>query len=183
MITDVSSSPQNHVYQNEKCYPFAQRTYKYTSTLLTWEEMGHLILLWPIHFFILSRKIDEINDTLYWTSVAVVQFLSCVWLFVTPWTVAYQAPPSIGFSGQEYWSGLPFPSPFFLVHCIWRYNLSIRLIIGDVNFDHLVKVVYARCFSVKLAFFPFVIMFSNSWWDTWRLCKSPVPHQTSIVWC
>ena len=30
---------------------------------------------------------------------------------VTPWTVAYQAAPSIGFSRQEYWSGLPFPSP------------------------------------------------------------------------
>jgi len=30
---------------------------------------------------------------------------------VTPWTVAYQAPPSMGFSRQEYWSGLPFPSP------------------------------------------------------------------------
>jgi len=29
---------------------------------------------------------------------------------VTPWTVAYQASPSMGFSGQEYWSGLPFPS-------------------------------------------------------------------------
>ena len=33
------------------------------------------------------------------------------WLFVTPWTVAYQAPPSVGFSRQEYWRGLPFPSP------------------------------------------------------------------------
>ena len=32
-------------------------------------------------------------------------------LFVTPWTVAYQAPPSMGFSRQEYWSGLPLPSP------------------------------------------------------------------------
>ena len=30
---------------------------------------------------------------------------------MTPWTVAYQAPPSVGFSRQEYWSGLPFPSP------------------------------------------------------------------------
>ena len=37
--------------------------------------------------------------------------LSCVRLFVTPWTVAYQAPPSMGFSRQEYWIGLPFPSP------------------------------------------------------------------------
>ena len=34
-----------------------------------------------------------------------------VQLFVTLWTVAYQAPPSMGFSRQEYWSGLPFPSP------------------------------------------------------------------------
>ena len=37
--------------------------------------------------------------------------LSRVRLFATLWTVAHQAPPSIGFSRQEYWSGLPFPSP------------------------------------------------------------------------
>ena len=37
--------------------------------------------------------------------------LSRVRLFATPWTVAYQAPPSVGFSRQECWSGLPFPSP------------------------------------------------------------------------
>ena len=37
--------------------------------------------------------------------------LSHVWLFVTPRTVAHQAPPSVGFSRQEYWRGLPFPSP------------------------------------------------------------------------
>ena len=36
---------------------------------------------------------------------------SYVRLFATPWTVAYQAPLSMGFSRQEYWSGLPFPSP------------------------------------------------------------------------
>ena len=40
-----------------------------------------------------------------------VKSLSHVRLFVTPWTVAYQGPPSVGFSRQEYWSGLPFPSP------------------------------------------------------------------------
>ena len=40
-----------------------------------------------------------------------VKSLSCVQLFVTPWTVAYQAPPSMGFSRQECWSGLPFTSP------------------------------------------------------------------------
>ena len=40
-----------------------------------------------------------------------MKLLSRVELFVTPWTVAYQAPPSMGFSRQEYWNGLPFPSP------------------------------------------------------------------------
>ena len=40
-----------------------------------------------------------------------VKSLSHVRLSATPWTVAYQASPSMGFSRQEYWSGLPFPSP------------------------------------------------------------------------
>ena len=43
--------------------------------------------------------------------MVVVKLLSRVRLFATPWTVAYQAPQSVEFSRQEYWSGLPFPSP------------------------------------------------------------------------
>ena len=50
------------------------------------------------------------------SSVVVIWFvcvwtLSCVQLFETPWAVALQAPPSMGFCRQEYWSGLPFPPP------------------------------------------------------------------------
>ena len=45
-----------------------------------------------------------------------VKSLSRVQLFATPWTVAYQASPSMGFSRQECWSGLPFPSPGALPH-------------------------------------------------------------------
>ena len=45
-----------------------------------------------------------------------VKSLGCVWFFATPWTVAYQAPTSMGFPRQEYWSGLPFPSPGDLPH-------------------------------------------------------------------
>ena len=41
----------------------------------------------------------------------IVKSLSCVRLLATPWTVAYQAPPSTGFSRQEYWSEVPLPSP------------------------------------------------------------------------
>ena len=44
-------------------------------------------------------------------AISSVQSLSRVRLYVTPWTAAHQAPPSMGFSRQEYWNGLPFPSP------------------------------------------------------------------------
>ena len=43
-----------------------------------------------------------------------VKSLSRVGFSVTPWTVAHQAPPSMGFFRQEYWSGLPFPFPEYL---------------------------------------------------------------------
>ena len=52
-----------------------------------------------------------------WKKVKVkVKLLSHARLFATPWTVAHQAPLSIGFSRQEFWSGLPFPSPGDLPH-------------------------------------------------------------------
>ena len=47
-----------------------------------------------------------------WKWKVKVNSLSWVWLFMTPWTAAYQAPPSMGFSRQEYWSGLLLPSPW-----------------------------------------------------------------------
>ena len=46
-----------------------------------------------------------------WKWKVKVKALSCVWLLVTPWTAAYQAPPSKGFSRQEDWSGVPLHSP------------------------------------------------------------------------
>ena len=43
-----------------------------------------------------------------------VKSLSRVPLLATPWTAAYQAPPPMGFSRQEYWSGVPLPSPVYI---------------------------------------------------------------------
>ena len=47
-----------------------------------------------------------------WYTTALIPSFSCmcVRFFVTPWTIACQVPPSMGFSRQEYWSGLPFPA-------------------------------------------------------------------------
>ena len=49
---------------------------------------------------------------------------SHAWLLVTPWTAAFQAPPSMGFSRQEYWSGLPFPSPMHESEK-WKWSCSV----------------------------------------------------------
>ena len=54
--------------------------------------------------------------------------LSRVWLFMTPWTAAFQAPPSMGFFRQEYWSGVPLPSLAQKLHllstCCIRFSIS-----------------------------------------------------------
>ena len=57
-----------------------------------------------------------------------VKSLSGVWLFATPWTAAYQAPLSTGFSRHEYWSGVPLPSP--IKWCNIYKMLSIKLILN-----------------------------------------------------
>ena len=49
---------------------------------------------------------------------------SCVWLCATPETAAHQAPPSLGFSRQEHWSGLPFPSPMHESEK-WKWSRSV----------------------------------------------------------
>ena len=61
------------------------------------------ILEWVVISF--SREKYEVSE------VSEVKSLSRVPLFANPWTIAYQAPLSMGFSRQEYWSGLPLPSP------------------------------------------------------------------------
>ena len=53
-----------------------------------------------------------------WEWKVKLKSLSHVWLLVTPWTVTHQAPPSMGFSRQEYWRGVPLPSPMQGTHLI-----------------------------------------------------------------
>ena len=79
-------------------------------TLMVIEELFIIVQKYK-HLRCLSEA-EWINKMCYIHKVKVkVKSLSRVRLFAAPWTVAYQAPPSMGFSRQEYWSGLPFPSP------------------------------------------------------------------------
>ena len=60
-----------------------------------------------------------------WKWKVKVKSLSRVQLLSTPWTTAYQAPPSMGFSRQEYWSGLPLPSPRWLDRIIDSVDIDL----------------------------------------------------------
>ena len=67
----------------------------------------------PIPRILQARTLEwvAISFSNAWKWKVKVKSFSHVWLFATPWTAAYQAPPSMGFSRQEYWSGVPLPSP------------------------------------------------------------------------
>ena len=69
-----------------------------------------------------------------------VKLLSRVRLLATPWTAAYQAPLSMGFARQEYWSGLPLPSPvirgtsfYFYVLVVSLPGFGIRIMLATEN--------------------------------------------------
>ena len=64
-----------------------------------------------IHIILFTLQIILEPQSLLLRGKVKVKSLSCVQLFATPWTAAYKAPPSMGFSRQEYWSGVSFPSP------------------------------------------------------------------------
>jgi len=66
----------------------------------------------PIPGILQARTLEwvAISFSNAWKLKVKVKLLSRVWLLMTPWTAAYQAPPPMGFSRQEYWSGLPLPS-------------------------------------------------------------------------
>ena len=70
-------------------------------------QAGIKILGWNINNLSYADDINFIAES----KSSEVKSLSHVRLFATPWTVAHQVPPPMGFSRQEYWSGLPFPSP------------------------------------------------------------------------
>ena len=75
----------------------------------------------PVPRILQARTLEwvAISSSNAWKWKVNVKSLSHAWLLATPWTAAYQAPLSMGFSRQEYWSGVPLPSPSF------RYSYCI----------------------------------------------------------
>ena len=94
------------------------------------------------------------------------KWFSRVRLFATPWTVAYQAPPSMEFSRQEYWSGLPFPSPG---ESFWPRDRTRVSPIAGKHFT-----IWA---TRKVP-----IQDSDKWWLKWRCWGTELGYWDGKIW-
>ena len=104
------------------------------------------VLEWGCHCLLWASSVPSCNSVLCDKGKVKVNLLSRVPLFVSPWTVAYQVPPSMGVSRQEYWSGLPFPSPgdlpnpgsffppLFSQSVLLRFSFPFMLLLLVVNY-------------------------------------------------
>ena len=90
----------------------------------------------PVPGILQARTLEwvAISFSSAWKWKVKVKSLSHVWLLVVPWTVAYQAPLSMGFSRQEYWSGVPLPSLIFIIYI------------------HIYSYIYGFCYKKKVIF-------------------------------
>ena len=114
----------------------------------------------PVPGSLQARTLEWVAISFFnaWKWKVRVKSLSRVQLLATPWTAAYQSPPSMGFSRQEYWSGVPVPSLY-----------------TQQNTMH---ITYKKWFCLKMSRYkqvsilPFVILSlpppSNHWTSTWQ---------------
>ena len=121
----------------------------------------------PVPEILQARTLEwvAISFSKAWKRKVKVKSLSHVWLLATPWTAAYQALPSMGFSRQEYWSGVPLPSPM-------------------TNLDSILKSRYiilpTKVHIVKAMVFP-VVMYGC---ESWTMKKAePLRIDAFKLWC
>ena len=101
----------------------------------------------PVPGILQARTLEwvAISFSNAWKWKVKVKLLSRVWLFATPWTAAYQAPPPIGFSRQEYWSAVPLPS---LILCYRRPQKTTAFTISIITVKiHTKKLTYSFFFK------------------------------------
>ena len=106
-----------------------------------------------VHGILQARTLEwvAISFSKAWKWKVKVKSLSRVRLLETPWTAAYQAPPSMGFSRQQYWSGVPLPSPK------WSLAFTIYLPLLVQNFFSFLYILNYFC----LLFILFIYQHSN----------------------
>ena len=117
-----------------------------------------------------------------WEQGADEDTLSRVGLLATPWTAAYQAPPSMGFSRQEYWSGVPLPSPLLskmrMMMLMYFFQRGCNLLMFFVNNNNkkLIGLYYhtflyhCQIFNITSVIFSGYFKENKSKFQCWRGC-------------
>ena len=118
----------------------------------------------PVPGILQARTLEwlAISFSNAWKWKLKVKLLSHVQLLATPWTAAYQAPPSIGFSRQEYWSGVPLPSLKTILLSLNPYFTGRRLKLN--------LVVYAKIWNHFLSGHLLTVVFFFFFWVNFE-CK------------
>ena len=112
----------------------------------------------PVPGILQARTLEwvAISFSNAWKWKVKAKSLSRIQLFSTPWTAAYQAPLSMGFSRQEYWSGVPLPSPLRTLVIEFRAQTNpIWMHLNLINYifrDHIFKQWYILSFLVDMIF-------------------------------
>ena len=112
----------------------------------------------PVPGILQARTLEwvAISFSSAWKWKLKMKSLSRVWLLATPWTAAYQTPPSMGFSRQEYWSGVPLPSPFMYYKALLLRGFIYLGLLCPLNKldplspgnDHFIsgRAIFSKCF-------------------------------------
>ena len=133
----------------------------------------------PVPGILQARTLEwvAISFSNAWKWKMKVKSLSHVQLLVTPWTAAYQAPPTMGFSRQEYWSGVPLPSPNHVLSVsklikegmtLAPHNLTSKFVI----YRHFFWVLYFMAISVTREFI---------FWKMFVHRNPYVPHRHGVL--
>ena len=132
----------------------------------------------PVPGILQARTLEwvAISFSNVWKWKVKVKLLSRVRLLATPWTAAYQAPPSMGFSRQEYWSGVPLPSPLSNVAATNFMLLLSQIQLSDWTIEHfrcgLSKLTCAASIKYTLSFEDNMILYwvnMNPYWNDYVL--------------
>ena len=114
-----------------------------------------------------SKTLLLLSGVFYNCQLLLLRCFSRVWLCATPQTVAHQAPPSLGFSRQEHWSGLPFSSPIKLLDSVSQ----ILYILTEFSVCHSNNYWNKDVEIFKLYICPSLLAFLQIFWMTISLDK------------
>ena len=133
----------------------------------------------PVPGILQARTLEwvAISFSNAWKWKVKVKSLSRVRLLGSPWTAAHQAPPSMGFSRQEYWSGVPLPSPHFPLVPSKRLTTSFRNYSIRLGISHF-TCIFQQTISFNTEFHQTHQVHINYWLTLWRV-KILFHHQSS----